>query len=120
VTDTTLYTRLGGEAAIQTVTEAFYSRVLADPQLSGYFKGVRMDRQTRMLASFLALAFGGPDGYTGRSLRRAHAGLGLGDAEFDAVVGHLAVTLSAAGVAETDVKAVAEVAESVRAEVLDR
>jgi hemoglobin len=120
VTETTLYARLGGQAAIQAVTEAFYARVLADPRLRGYFEGVGMDGQTRMLAEFLALAFGGPDGYTGRSLREAHAGLGLADADFDAVVTHLGAALSAAGVPEADVKNAAEVAESVRAEVLGR
>jgi hemoglobin len=120
VTETTLYARLGGPAAIQAVTGGFYARVLADPQLSGYFEGVSMDGQARMLAEFLALAFGGPGAYTGRSLRAAHAGLGLADADFDAVVVHLAAALSAAGVAEADVTAAAEVAESVRAEVLGR
>lgn len=41
---------------------------------------------------------GGPADYDGRSLREAHAGMGITKEHFDLVVGHLAAALQNAGV----------------------
>jgi Bacterial-like globin len=73
----TLYERLGGEAAIKEIVWLFYQRVIADPQLVGYFSGVDMMRQRRHMATFLSGALGGPRTYTGRDLETAHAGVGV-------------------------------------------
>jgi len=103
------------------MTSAFYRRVLADDMLAPFFAGVDMDRQSVMLAEFLAMAFGGPHAYTGRDLRTAHAQLrGLTDAHFDRVVAQLASTLREFGVAEGDVATVGAVAETLRDDVLNR
>ena len=116
--DGSLYARLGGSEAVQAVTAEFYRRVLDDDLLAPHFDGVDMAKQQGMLAAFLSMAFGGPDGYTGRSLRDAHARLQIGNDEFDAVVGHLAAALKAAGVSDGAIAEVAGVAETVRGDVL--
>jgi hemoglobin len=121
-TETSVYDLLGGDRQpMRSVTTAFYRRVLADDMLAPFFAGVDMDRQSVMLAEFLAMAFGGPHAYTGRDLRTAHAQLsGLTDAHFDRVVAHLASTLREFGVAEGDVAMVGAVAETLRDDVLNR
>ncbi len=120
--NTSVYDLLGGDRqAMLSVTTAFYQRVLADDMLAPYFTGVDMDRQSVMLAEFLALAFGGPHAYVGRDLRTAHAALpGLTDVHFDRVVAYLADALRRCGVADGDVATVGAVAETVRADVLNR
>jgi hemoglobin len=117
-----VYDLLGDDRqAMLSVTTSFYQRVLADDMLAPYFTGVDMDRQSVMLAEFLALAFGGPHAYAGRDLRTAHAGLpGLTDAHFDRVIAYLAGALCQHGVADGDVATVGAVAETVRADVLNR
>lgn len=111
----------GGRQAMREVTSSFYERVLADDMLAPFFAGVDMARQSVMLAEFLAMAFGGPHAYTGRDLRTAHARLpGLTDAHFDRVVAQLAAALRQYGVAEGDIATVGAVAETVRADVLNR
>ena len=87
-TETSVYDLLGGDRqSMRLVTSSFYRRVLADDMLAPYFVSVDMDRQSVMLAEFLAMAFGGPHAYAGRDLRTAHAQLqGLTDAHFDRVV----------------------------------
>jgi len=121
-TETSVYDLLGGDRQpMRSVTSAFYRRVLADDMLAPFFAGVDMDRQSVMLAEFLAMAFGGPHAYTGRDLRTAHAQLrGLTDAHFDRVVAQLASTLREFGVAEGDVATVGAVAETLRDDVLNR
>jgi hemoglobin len=41
---------------------------------------------------------GGPANYDGRSLKEAHAGLGIDSDDFNSVVGHLAAAMKDAGV----------------------
>jgi hemoglobin len=121
-TDTNLYDLLSGDRQLlRSVTSSFYQRVLADELLAPYFGGVDMERQSLMLAEFLAMAFGGPHAYTGRDLRTAHAQLaGLTDAHFDRVISLLASALRAFGVDDGDIATVAAVAETVRDDVLNR
>ena len=116
----TLYSRLGGQDAIAHVTNVFYGQVLQDPALAPHFNGTDMSRQAGMLTAFLVMATGGPGAYRGRDLREAHAGLNLGDREFDLVIGHLAAVLAGAGAGEEDIMALAAVAETVRDDVLGR
>ncbi len=122
-TTISLFDRLGGKAAVNAAVEKFYERVLADPLLSPYFDSVDIERQKAKQKGFLTLAFGGPARYTGRGLREAHRPLvarGVSDVHFDAVLEHLGATLAALGVGETERTEVAAIAESVRADVLDR
>jgi truncated hemoglobin YjbI len=120
-TSATIYDRLGGAPAVAAATELFYRKVLADPWLSRYFDGVDMDHQIAKQTAFLTMALGGPNSYTGRDLRTAHAGLaGLSDQHVALVIGHLAETLRELGVSEEDIAAAGAVAASVRDDVLNR
>jgi hemoglobin len=117
-----LYDLLSGDRGqMHAVTKAFYQKVLADDLLSPYFADVDIELQAVMLAEFLARAFGGPDAYTGRDLRSAHAKLpGLENVHFDRVVGYLADTLREFGVSEGDIATAGAVADTVRDDVLNR
>jgi hemoglobin len=97
-----IYDRLGGHEAIEGIVEDFYTRVLVDDQLSSFFAGTNMNRMKGMSTEYFAAALGGPDRYTGLSIKRAHRGRGIGMDHFNLVVGHLKDSLTAAEVpAET-------------------
>ncbi len=119
----TLYERLGGSDAIDASVDIFYEKVLADPLLIPFFAHTDMVKQKRMQRAFLTMAFGGPGNYNGRNMREAHTKSveqGMGDEHFDAVVGHLAATLKQLGVGDDDINDVAEVANSIRDDVLNK
>jgi hemoglobin len=119
---TSLYERLGGAPAVTAAAELFYRKVLADDRISHFFDDVDMDGQVAKQAAFLTMVLGGPNAYSGRDLRTAHAGLvarGLSDRHFDAVVENLAATLRELGVGEPEIAEVAGIAGSVRPEVLN-
>src|SRR5919108_1617591 len=102
----TLYDRLGGAPAVTAAAELFYRKVLADDRIAEFFDDVDMERQGAKQAAFLTMVFGGPNAYTGRDLRTAHANLvarGLSDGHFDAVVENLAATLRELGVGEAEI-----------------
>ena len=119
-----LYNRLGGEAAVTAAVDIFYNKVVNDPLLAPMFDGVDMTRQRRKQVMFLTVAFGGPALYSGEGMRAAHKRLveekGLDDEHFDAVVSHLADTLSELGVPDHLIAEVGAVAETVRDDVLGR
>lgn len=118
-----LYERLGGEAAVNAAVDVFYGKVLDDYTINRYFERTDMAKQAEHLKAFMTLAFGGPNNYTGRSLRDAHArlvNLGLSDVHYDAVVGHLGATLQELNVPAELIAEAAALVESVRPEVLGR
>jgi hemoglobin len=94
----TLYERIGGQEALIGVVDEFYVRVLADPELAGFFSGVNMSRLKGRQVEFFGAALGGPDPYTGQTMKHVHRGRGITQAHFDLVAKHLIDTLNAAGV----------------------
>src|SRR5262249_11275660 len=91
-TQSSIYGMIGGEAALATVVDDFYDRVLADPELRGFFAGANMNRLKGRQTEFLAAALGGPLPYTGPSLRAAHPGRGIDQKHFDLAARHLPAT----------------------------
>jgi len=119
----TVYEQLGGEAAIDAAVDNFYRRVLNDPYVTPFFEGVDMEKQAAKQRGFLTMVTGGPNNYSGKDMREGHKHLvkmGLDDTHFDHIVCHLRSTLADLGVPANLIKTVADVAESTRADVLDR
>ena len=119
----TIYEQLGGAPAMDAAVDIFYRKVLADARIARFFDGVDMERQAAKQKAFLTMVFGGPNHYTGRDMRTAHARLvtqGLDDSHFDAVVENLGATLKELGVGDAQIAQVAAVANSVRGDVLGR
>lgn len=123
ITTETIYDRIGGQAAVDAAVDIFYRKVLADPQISGFFDDTDMDAQRTKQKAFLTMVFGGPNSYTGKDLRSAHAPLvekGLNDSHFDAVAGHLQATLDELGVDPGIAGEIMATAAGTRDEVLNR
>ena len=93
-TDKPLYERLGGKPAITAVVEDFVGRVAADSRINGKFANTDIPRLKTLLVEQICQATGGPCTYTGRSMKATHAGMGVNNADFDALVGNLVATLN--------------------------
>jgi len=118
-----LYEKLGGEAAVSAAVNIFYRKVLQDETINHFFENTDMQKQMAKQKSFLTMAFGGPNSYTGEDMRKGHAHLvakGLNDNHFNAVAGHLQSTLEELGVAKDLVAEVMAIAESTRNDVLGK
>jgi hemoglobin len=116
----TLLQQLGGREAVEMVVAVFYERVLADPLLKGYFRGVQMSRLYKNQTDFFCAALGDPDAYRGRDMRSLHAGMNIGDAEFDAVAVHLSNALAECGVAKPEIDTVIGLIAPLRADIVTR
>jgi hemoglobin len=93
-----LYNRLGGKKAIVAVVDEFVARVAADKRINGFFKDTAAD--PKRLAKFknnlvnqICQASGGPCKYTGKDMKTAHKGMGITDADFNALVEDLSGAL---------------------------
>lgn len=118
-----LYDRLGGDEAIAGALDAFYGRVLADPDVGPYFDGVDIDRLKERQREFFAMAFGGPDRYQGRDLRAAHRRArrrGLDEHGYRVFMGHFEQTLIDLGVERSAIDEVMAIAHTGKDDVLDR
>nr|4XDI_A Chain A, Chlamydomonas reinhardtii THB1 [Chlamydomonas reinhardtii]4XDI_B Chain B, Chlamydomonas reinhardtii THB1 [Chlamydomonas reinhardtii]6CII_A Chain A, Chlamydomonas reinhardtii THB1 [Chlamydomonas reinhardtii] len=99
-----LYSRMGGEAAVEKAVDVFYERIVADPQLAPFFANVDMKKQRRKQVAFMTYVFGGSGAYEGRDLGASHRRLireqGMNHHHFDLVAAHLDSTLQELGVAQ--------------------
>lgn len=118
-----LFTRLGGQNAVNAAVDIFYRKMLTDDRVSHFFSDVDMEQQILKQKGFLTMVFGGPNQYNGKSMREGHRHLiqrGLNDSHVDIVIEHLGATLQELGAHDSDIQEVAAIANSVRDDVLDR
>lgn len=99
-----LYDRLGAKEGITTVVDAFVAKVGADKRINGYFASTDLAKLKMHMVNQLCEATGGPCKYTGRTMKQTHAGMGVTDAAFGALVEDLVATLDehAVGKAEKE------------------
>ena len=102
-----LYERLGGKTAIVAVVDEFVGRVAADNRINGFFKEAAAD--PNRLAAFkgklvdqICEASDGPCKYTGKDMKSAHQGMGISEADFNALVEDLVGALDKFKVAPED------------------
>jgi hemoglobin len=97
-----LYTRLGGNAAITAVVDQFLANVVADTRINHFFANVDAARLRTLLIEQIGSATGGPEVYTGRDMKTTHAGMGVSDADFNALVEDLVAALDTFNVPEKE------------------
>jgi hemoglobin len=114
----TIYDAIGGDTALVAVVDDFYDRVLADPELAGFFAGTGMTRLKGRQVEFFAAALGGPLPYDGASMRDAHRGRGIEQRHFDLVAGHLVASLNAAGVPDATVQQIVSAVAPLAGEIV--
>jgi len=61
----TLYEKLGGEPAIDSVIKKFYDYMLADNRVAPYFANTDMNKQRERQKQFISMVTGGPTSYEG-------------------------------------------------------
>ena len=120
-----LYDRLGGTPAITAVVDEFVARVAADTRINRYFASVasdpaRLKAFKGKLVDQICEASGGPCKYTGRDMKTAHAGMGISNADFDALVEDLVKSLNTFKVAAADQKTLLGVLGPMRAQIVEK
>ena len=120
-----LYDRLGGKTAIVAVVDDFVANCAADARINKFFTATAADKNR--LAAFknklvdqICEAAGGPCKYTGRDMKTAHAGMGIGNAEFNALVEDLTKSLNKFKVAKAEQDQLLGVLGPMRAQIVQK
>lgn len=118
-----LFERIGGEDAVKLTVVKLYEKILADEMLAPFFEGVNMQALRRSQSAFVTMAFGGPNEYTGRHLRLAHAPLvekGLNEKHFNAVIKHLTAAMKELKVPDNLIQEATAIVMGTRNDVLGK
>jgi hemoglobin len=101
-TGKSLYDRLGGKPAITAVVDEFVARVAADTRINAFFAHTDIAHLKMELVDQICEASGGPCKYTGRNMKDAHRGMGIGGGDFNALVEDLVAALDKFKVGKTE------------------
>lgn len=115
-----LYERLGGKPAIQAVVDDFIGNVAADNRINSFFANTNIPRLNTMLVNQICQATGGPCKYEGRSMKAAHAGMGVSDAHFNALVEDLVKSLNKFNVPEKEKNELLTALASMKGDIVSR
>ena len=97
-----LYDRLEGKVAITAVVETFVGNVGEDARINGFFASTDLTKLKMHLVNQICEASGGHCKYTGRTMKQTHAGMGVHDAAFGALVEDLVAALDHHKVGKTE------------------
>jgi hemoglobin len=119
----TLYERLGSYNGISAVVDDFADRLFADPKISKYFVGMGTDTRDMFKQknkNLVCNVTGGPCKVISRPAKTVHAGLGITDAEFDIVVGHLSEALDKYKVPAAEHKELMAIIATLRKDIVEQ
>src|SRR5215831_18945152 len=119
----TLYERLGSYNGISAVVDDFADRLFADPKIGKYFVGMGTDTREMFKQknkNLVCNVTGGPCKVISRPAKTVHAGLGITDADFDIVVGHLSEALDKYKVPAAEHKELMDIIGTLRKDIVER
>lgn len=90
----TLYDLLGGAPGIDAIVEAFYERLLVDPELQPFFAETNIRRLKGRQKKIIGQALGGPQASKSRPSKESQAHSPIDPSHFDRVAGHLVAVLA--------------------------
>ncbi|MBA3820221.1 MAG: group 1 truncated hemoglobin [Deltaproteobacteria bacterium] len=89
-----LYDRIGGRDALVAIVDDFVATVVADVRITAMFAAANLSAFKAKLVDQLCEESGGPCKYTGRSMRDAHLGMRVKEADFAAFLEDLGSSLA--------------------------
>ena len=119
-----LYERLGGVYSIATVIDDFIDRIMADPRLNANPRVNEAHHRVPpagfkyLVTEMVCWAAGGPQKYTGRSMKDSHQELLIKPVEWDAFLEDLQQTLDKFAVPEAEQAEIKAIVASTRADIV--
>lgn len=115
-----LYVRMGGAPNVQAFVNDMFDHVSHDPRTRRSFDKVNITRLKGFVAVKICSLTGGGCQYTGDSMRDAHAGLGITEAEFYGLVEVLRDSLRRHGVALRERNELLQILAPIKRDVVER
>ena len=93
-----LYLALGGEQAVAVIVENFILEIAGDERIIDHFEVSNVQRFRVMMNEHLCMVADGPCEYTGDSMIDTHAGMGVTEGDFNAIVENMMAAMNKAGI----------------------
>jgi hemoglobin len=87
-----------GRPGIDRIVDGLVDRSVADPRISEIFKNQDLVRLRRTLKEQVCYLLNGGCDYSGRTMKASHAGMGIRQSDFNALVEHLQEAMDREGV----------------------
>jgi hemoglobin len=119
-----LYDRLGGVYSIATVVDDFIDRIMTDARLNANplvneaHHRVPPAGFKYLVTEMVCWATGGPQKYTGKSMKESHEHLKITAQEWEAFLGDFQQTLNKFGVPDQEQKELFAIVDSTRADIV--
>jgi hemoglobin len=119
-----LYDRLGGVYSIATVIDDFIDRIMIDPRLNANPRVAEAHHRVTpagfkyLVTEMVCWATGGPQKYSGRSMKDSHQLLMITAAEWEAFMDDLQQTLNKFAVPQTEQAEINAIVASTRADIV--
>ena len=121
-----LYERLGGEEPIAAVVDRFIDALSnddvlnANPAIKEARDRVDPDELKAKVTELVCQATGGPQEYTGRSMKESHAHLNISGSEWEQMMALFVAVLNEFEVPEREQQELIEIMESTKADIVQR
>ena len=118
-----LFQRLGGSAGIKAIVDDIVARHMENPVIQARFRPYldtpdKIDAVKKHTCAFPEAGSGGTAQYTGRTMKAAHRGMNISEAEFIAAVDDILAALKKHGVDEQSRNDVLSISYSLKADIL--
>jgi len=113
-----LFDKYGGMSFWSGAVEAFYSRLLQDPQMSTYFVGRDVNKVKAMNTHLLECALGNTTEHFSVSVKRVHANMTIDRPAFTRFLELFTAVLREQGVSAADLEEIGEVLTAFEDDVL--
>jgi hemoglobin len=121
----TLWLRLGGETGVRRLVDDWISLAVKDAKVNfsrdGKFKftDAQLAELKAKLVAQISQATEGPISYTGKGMKEVHQGMGITNAEFDALIADLKETMAGRrGMKETEIQDLVSKIEATRKDII--
>ena len=121
-----LYERLGGEKAITAVVDDLIDRLSANdtlnanPDIDKARKAYPPEKLKKLLTEFMCNATGGPQKYTGRSMKETHAKMNITEKEWNAMAADFTKTLNKFKVPQKEQKELLDLVGTTKADIVTK
>lgn len=119
VAEETLYQRLGGKTAIESIASDIFDNHTKNPLVQNRYVNSNAANVKRLVAEMCCAGFGGPETYTGKDMITAHTGMNINDAEFIAVIDDVMSALDMNNVGQKEKDEILCILYSMKAEIVN-